>query len=207
MQPHVQLSARTTRVALVATTMIWLCAVCVGIALLTSYGNTPGPVSNNGPSWPTGSRLELSQNGSTLVLFAHPHCPCTRATLGELEKVAATQADKLNCWVVFVKPASVEDGWDQTDLWKTAESIPGVHIVQDVDGVEARRFGATTSGQTILYSQRGERIFSGGITFARGHSGDNAGRTAIQAYLNDGSSKFSQTPVFGCPLETPRAAR
>ncbi len=206
MKPHPQFSARTTRVALVAITGIWLGAVCVGIAMLTSYGNTPGPVSNNGPGWPAGSGLELSRHGATLVLFAHPHCPCTRATLGELEKIAA-HADKLNCWVVFLKPASAEDGWNQTDLWKTAESIPGVHVVQDVDGVEARRFDATTSGQTILYSQRGERLFSGGITLARGHSGDNAGRTAIEAYLNGGSSEYSQTPVFGCPLETPGAAR
>ena len=207
MKPQLQFSARTSRVALVATTGIWLGAVCVGIALLTSYRNTPGPVSNNGPIWPAGSRLELSQNGSTLVLFAHPHCPCTRATLGELEKIAATQADKLNCWVVFLKPASTEDGWDQTDLWTTAKAISGVHVVCDVDGVEARRFDATTSGQTILYSQRGERIFSGGITLARGHSGDNAGRAAIEAYLKGGSLEYSQTPVFGCPLETPGAAR
>jgi hypothetical protein len=123
-----------------------------------------------------------------------------------LEKIAA-RTHNLNCRVVFVNPASVEEGWDQTDLWKTAESIPGVQVVRDIDGIEARRFGATTSGETILYSQRGERLFSGGITSARGHAGDNAGRTAIEAYLKNGSSDFSQTPVFGCPLETPGAAR
>jgi hypothetical protein len=76
-------------------------------------------------------------------------------------------------------------------------------MVHDHDGVEARRFGAATSGQVILYDARGTLLFSGGITPARGHSGDSTGRDAILALLIDGSSEASETPVFGCSLFDP----
>ena len=47
---------------------------------------------------------------------------------------------------------------------------------------------------------RGDLLFSGGITFARGHAGDNAGRTAIEACAAGQSPGYRQTPVFGCPI-------
>ena len=33
--------------------------------------------------WPAAGALQLSTAGKTLVMFVHPHCPCTRASLGE----------------------------------------------------------------------------------------------------------------------------
>ena len=38
-----------------------------------------------------------------------------------------------------------------------------------------QRFGAETSGQTLLYDRDGRLLFSGGTTGSRGHDGDNAG--------------------------------
>ena len=87
-------------------------------------------------------------------------------------------------YVVFLKPSSMPDGWEQTDLWKTAAALPNATVVRDDDGREAERFGAATSGQTMLYDARGSLLFSGGITGARAHAGDNAGRSAIVALLN-----------------------
>jgi hypothetical protein len=43
-------------------------------------------------------------------------------------------------------------------------------------------------------------MFSGGITDARGHAGDNDGRDAVEAYLTGGVPGCTQTPVFGCPI-------
>jgi hypothetical protein len=101
---------------------------------------------------------------------------------------------------VFTKSAGAATDWEKTRLWRTAAAIPGVHVVSDVDGVEAQRFHAETSGQTMLYSKRGKLLFNGGITFARGHSGDNAGRTAIETWLANRSAEYRQTPVFGCRM-------
>jgi len=77
-------------------------------------------------------------------------------------------------------------------------------VVADDNGADAAVFDAATSGQTMLYDAGGRLMFSGGMTGARGHSGDNAGRTALTALINDGRSDTSRTPVFGCLLGTVR---
>ena len=70
-----------------------------------------------------------------------------------------------------------------------------------LEGREAARFGAATSGQTFLYDARGGLLFSGGITGARAHAGDNAGRSAVVTLLNGtGGPAAPRTSVFGCPL-------
>jgi hypothetical protein len=107
---------------------------------------------------------------------------------------------RLKAYVLFLKPTGFSDDWEKTDLWQSAASIPGVYAVADDGGVEASRFHAATSGQTILYDKDGHLIFSGGITASRGHSGDNAGRSAIVSLVNAGSAESSETYVFGCPL-------
>ena len=112
-----------------------------------------------------------------------------------------TQArGRVTAYVLFVKPANLAEGWEKTDLWASATAIPGVSVVEDDDGIEARRFHAATSGQTMLYDKNGKLIFSGGMTGARGHEGDNAGRTAIVSLLTADQANESETPVFGCPL-------
>ncbi|QDU99134.1 thioredoxin domain-containing protein [Lignipirellula cremea] len=184
----------------IAIGFLWVSASCGGLAVLAMYANSPGPSSAGPRQWPSDSSLQLNEQGSTLILFAHPRCPCTRATLGELEKIVARFQDSVTPWVVFYKPAGSDDRWDQTDLRATAAAIPGVHVVSDPGGIETRRFGANTSGETLLYNNQGELLFNGGITRARGHAGDNDGRSAIESSLSGVAPSCSQTPAFGCPI-------
>ena len=78
--------------------------------------------------------------------------------------------------------------------------LPGLTIWDDEGGALARRFGVRTSGHVLLYDSKGRLLYSGGITPARGHRGDNlrprrgAGRAVRQG------SRQSSTPAFGCPL-------
>src|SRR5215472_11422328 len=109
-------------------------------------------------------------------------------------------AGRIAAHVLFVDPPGVSEGWDQTDLWSTAVAIPGVDVMRDRGGIEARRFGATTSGQVLLYDGAGRLMFRGGITSARGHEGDNVGRARIAALLAHSDATPRQSPVFGCPL-------
>jgi hypothetical protein len=132
-------------------------------------------------------------------MLAHPHCPCTRASIRELARLIAQAQGRVTAYALFVKPAGSSDDWEKTDLCQSAASIPGVSVVVD-DGVEAGRFHAVTSGQTVLYDAEGHLLFSGGITGSRGHSGDNAGRTAIVSLLNTGEAERMESSVFGCPL-------
>ncbi len=108
--------------------------------------------------------------------------------------------DHLNARVVFLKPISTSADWEKTDLWRKASSIPGVIVCADEGGIEARRFHSETSGQTLLYDPARRLRFQGGITFARGHAGDNPGRAALQELLLKGHASQIKTPVFGCSL-------
>jgi hypothetical protein len=107
---------------------------------------------------------------------------------------------RVDVHVFFLQPAGMNAEWAQTDTWRDATRIPGVTVHRDDDGQVARLFGAETSGHTALYSGGGRLLFYGGITAARGHSGDNTGRDAVQALLFHQPAPQTNTPVFGCSL-------
>src|SRR5689334_12153127 len=64
-----------------AFTVLSASAVAVGVGCLWRFENTPGPSPSPTREWPDASRVHLASDRFTLVLFAHPHCPCTRATI------------------------------------------------------------------------------------------------------------------------------
>jgi hypothetical protein len=179
---------------------VWLMGAIAGLFMVWSYDNTPGVAATAPGTWPAETMLARATDRPTLVLLAHPQCSCTRATLGELAEALARAKSLPQTYVVFLKPSSMPDGWEKTELWKTAAALPGAIVVTDDDGREAERFGAVTSGQTFLYDAGGALLFSGGITGARAHAGDNAGRSSIVALLNRGQAVSAATNVFGCSL-------
>jgi len=183
-----------------AVAVVWLCLATVGLAVLWQYDNAPGEAANAPGSWPSRSHLIRATDAPTLVMLAHPQCSCSRASLGELAELLARTDVQPRTYVVFLKPASFGEGWEQTDLWQTAKRLPDVSVVRDDDGVEARSFGAATSGQTLLYDRAGHLQFSGGITGSRAHQGDNAGRQSLLTLLNGGRNARAATNVYGCPL-------
>jgi len=190
------MSARRRLVILVAA--IWSCAVGCGLGALWTYEAMPSPAAAAPLRWPVNSSLHYVSGGATLVMLAHPKCPCTRASIGELGEVMARCKGRLSAYVLFIKPGGVSRDWEKTDLWCSAVAIPQVEVFLDHDGVEARRFGAASSGQTLLYDGYGRLIFAGGITAARGHYGDNDGVDAIVSLVNGGSVDGNNTLVFGC---------
>lgn len=142
----------------------------------------------------------MSASGDTLIMLAHPHCPCTRASVSELANVMARVQGKVRAYVLFLKPHDSDHSWDDTDLRRSAAAIPGVAVLSDIDGVEAKRFGAETSGHTMLFNPSGRLLFSGGITESRGHAGGNAGESAIVSLVNTHTADRATTFVFGCSL-------
>jgi hypothetical protein len=178
----------------------WLLTVSAVMAAILTYSNTPGPTGKVPLQWPPQSQISPDVLRPTLVLFAHPHCPCTRASIGELEQLMARCQGKVSAQVWFLQPAGLPEDWSQTDLWRTASKIPGVTVHADVGGREAECFQAQTSGQTLLYDRNGRLMFHGGITLSRGHAGDNPGRSALEDLLEHATAGTTQTPVFGCSL-------
>jgi hypothetical protein len=179
---------------------IWLGAAIAGLAVLWRYENAPGESAHAPTHWPSQTTIARATDRPTLVMLAHPHCSCTRASLAELAEVIARARVRPKTYVVFMAPEAFGNGWETTDLWHTAAGLADVTVLRDADGGEARRFGAETSGQTLLYDEHGLLVFSGGITGARAHAGDNLGRQSLIALLNRAPAERSGTSVFGCPL-------
>ena len=180
--------------------VLWACTAGAGLGYLVWYSNAPGTTGAPPRKWPVGSAMQPNGERSTLMMFIHPRCPCTRASLEELARIQARCTGLADVYAVFVRPPGVPNGWERADNWRTAAAIPEVHMVVDEDGAEARRFGATTSGHVQLYGAEGNLKFSGGITGARSHAGDNAGADAVQSWLRRGIADHRETFVFGCPL-------
>jgi hypothetical protein len=180
--------------------VLWLCAAVSGVVYLARYENTPAAADASYPSiYPLNSRIVQDPQHSTLIFFAHPKCPCTRASLHELARLMLDLDGKLDAYVVFSKPKDADEGWTETDLYENARAIPNVHVVIDLDNRETDLFGAQTSGLTLVYDQSGTLRFNGGITGGRGHEGDNAGRSSVFDIVNNDAST-AQSPVFGCPI-------
>jgi hypothetical protein len=191
---------KKNRLILIGAVALWLLMIGTGVGVLWNYESTPGVAAAAPDRWPADSRIKLAADRATLVMLAHPHCPCTRASIGELARLMTQAQGRVTAYVLFIKPPNFADGWEQTDLLASAAAIPGVSVVRDDEGVEASRFHAATSGQTMLYDTEGKLLFSGGITSARGHAGDNAGRTAVVSLITTDEAEQRETPVFGCPL-------
>ena len=192
-----------TKSILLILTSIWLGLVGYGVGILTIYEDTPGRPGPIPTDWPSQSLIPLAQDRPTLVMFAHPECPCTRASIGELAELMTYCQNRVKAHVVFLYPKGTSEDWLHTDLWRSAEAIPGVLVQADEDALEAGRFKATTSGQVVLYNAGGKLLFRGGITSSRGHYGDNSGLSAITAMVNGETPRVRETPVFGCPLLDP----
>jgi hypothetical protein len=180
--------------------VVWAGAVVTGMNVLWRYRSTASASATTSDRWPDGSRLARDKARPTLVMFIHPHCPCSRATISELAELMERDRDRASVRVLFVKPDGTEEGWERTDSWNSANRIPGVVVETDRGGTEAVRFGAHTSGQALLFDAHGGLLFQGGITGGRGHVGNNLGRARVEALLEGRTPDRSTSPVFGCAL-------
>ena len=199
-----------SRNKIIVTTVLalcWMAALGYGMQLLWKYETTPGPVATVAMDWPSGSIVPRQSDKPTLLMVAHPQCPCTRASIAELAKIMAHAPDGVTATVLFVKPSGAGSDWDDTDLRRSAAAVPGVSVKTDVNGVEAARFGAKTSGHTFVFDRNGSLVFSGGITATRGHEGGNAGENAVLSALRQQTPDRRGTSVFGCSLAQRGACR
>lgn len=168
--------------------------------MLLQYSHTPGAAGGSPSVYPAASSLPLDPKVPTLMMFLHAQCPCSRASVGELERIVARCSGRFVARVIFVQPEGLPEADMETDLWKSAMSIPGIQVLADGNGGESRRFCAETSGHTVVYAPNGQLLFQGGITHSRGHAGDNAGRDAAIAAVETATPDLAKTPVFGCAL-------
>jgi hypothetical protein len=169
---------------------MWCGLVGLGLSAYFVHSTTRGESGVTPGVWPDDATLVRGRK-ATVVMFVHPTCPCSRSSLAELRTVV--DAGAASVVVVFAGPDVTGPAWD------IAGRIPQVMRVVD-DGSEAARFGARTSGYTVVYDRDGKLRFAGGITGSRGHTGANVGTDTVRQILAGATDTLTSHPVFGCPI-------
>jgi hypothetical protein len=177
--------------------IFWAILVLVGGMLLVKYQMAPGE-QKPGPERLPESQTHQGQSLSEMLVFLHPKCPCSRATVEELDRLMADTTGKLKVKAYFVGPQNAADDWTQSPLVVRARSIPNIEVAYDAGGAHAKAFGALTSGQAFVFDPKGKKVYQGGLTASRGHEGANEGCASIVEYVKTGKLPPSQPPVFGC---------
>lgn len=178
----------------------WTAFVVAGLWVAGDYAATAGTRGEAPIAWPSTASFSPSPGKKTLVMFAHPRCPCTRASLSELDRLMAAASDDVEAYVLIARPAALDAAWVETDLVAHARRIPRTRVVEDPGSLEAARFGAETSGHLFVYDERGTLELSGGLTAARGHEGQSLGRDDVLAVLSRRAPVTRTHEVFGCPI-------
>ena len=191
--------------ALTGCVAVWGLVLAAGWSSLTAYGFRCEVASEGTPAkWPAGSRIARCADRRLLVVFLHPKCPCSHATISELERMLVPQlhdADRgPDVAIVACMPPALTDPWLRTSLMQRAARLPRAKVYADAGGVEAARFAATTSGEIVLVGAGGERLYAGGVTQSRGHVGGNVGADTVARLLRGESETGVALPALGCRL-------
>jgi len=183
--------------------VIWAALVLGAAVKLVRYQMTPGAAAARPApaAWPEESPFARDTRRMTLIMFLHPQCPCSRASVNELSMVMSRCGNGVDARVFVVSPRNAPTDFTQGELFRKAQGIEGVSVGTDPDARTAHEFAATTSGDVLLYGADGRLLFKGGITDGRGHEGDNDGLESVLAIVQGGQPARRQTPVFGCSLE------
>lgn len=183
-----------------ALAAIWLAAGMLGWGALLQHTFQPAPTADVPPHWPTGAVSAPSSANFRIVVFAHPCCPCTHATLHKLDESLTRLPGDTSIRVVFVT-----SGLNPADISGSpgvafARRLPGVELQFDQTGEISRRFHATVSGEVFAFDRTGRLMFHGGLTAGRGHLGDSVGQQQLESLLRGAARKPFKAPVFGCSL-------
>lgn len=196
------------------TLLISVWGVLVGIAVWSmftyEFADEYGYAGQMVTHWPADTHIAPAPGRPTLLLFLHPKCPCSRATLAEMERtwVLQNKPDEFSPQLVVVAtvPPDQPNDWLTTDIVEQARRLSGAKLVVDPGGREAQRFGATTSGTVMWFDADGKCLYAGGITSSRGHEGGNVGRDCVEQLMRGEAPSETRMPALGCRLCLPDAA-
>jgi hypothetical protein len=198
----------------VAEMGVWILLATAGWYSLTAYGFKTDAAQADGSdptSWPAESSLEREPGRNQLLVFLHPKCPCSFATVTELQRLLFTaqqsgkQLPQLHVVACVPETGAERLQWQNTRLLSRAKELSEQHLHFDIGGVEANRFAARTSGTVLMFDEHGRRLYSGGITAARGHEGPNVGAESVAKLISGTSEPMVELPPLGCRLVGPSA--
>jgi hypothetical protein len=196
------LNENTKPLIIVGLIMLWGASVVLGLHLLWKFQSTPGPqLAASAPTWPTAAGFQAAPAGLTLLMFVHPRCPCTVASVGELRRVTRDLPHVPQIHLVILQPSQPDERWQNNELVQQAQQLPGSAVHWDQGGQLARLFGSSTSGQVLLYNAAGNCLFRGGVTDLRGQEGPSTEGHVLQRCIVSGLAADRHYPVYGCALQ------
>src|SRR5204862_1754432 len=99
----------------IGAAVLWGLGVAAGSWYGFHYETTVATTARAQDRWPGNGLCTLSSRCPTLVMFAHPRCPCTRASLNELALLMTHCQHRVEAHVVFFQPDSTAADWAKTD--------------------------------------------------------------------------------------------
>ncbi|QDV47128.1 hypothetical protein Enr13x_70370 [Stieleria neptunia] len=182
----------------------------IGFIQLTDYSSRPGRAGQAPRQLTDLALLEASWTGDvpgiplgempTLLVFYHPKCPCTAATVRVLERLQPRFKPTLRIIAVAYCPPDQDDAWIESRTTTALSNLTGTQTVIDRGGKLSEQFGALVSGHLLLYGADGRLTFSGGITPYRGHEGDSPSSLDLLRRINAPPDDCGQWAVFGCSI-------
>ncbi|KLU07422.1 putative transmembrane protein [Rhodopirellula islandica] len=189
---------------LIRVAVLWGCLLAGLFFALIAYGNTAGPSEPppaTGPvEHPTSVSRSTNSSDWELVMAVHPKCPCTVASVNELQRLLRQVDNQLTCRFLVYHPADTNSDWMDGKITSRLSRIPHASIQADEAGKAAMELGMKTSGAVVVFDPHGKPRFHGGITASRNHEGDNLGVRSISMLLRGQTPPLTSTPVFGCRL-------
>src|SRR5690348_5579320 len=86
---------------IIAAVVLWVPAVTFGISVLWKYSTTEGHPAAPPVNWPANAPIKRKKGRPTLLMFAHPQCQCSSASIGELAIIMAHAGGQLDAQVLF----------------------------------------------------------------------------------------------------------
>jgi hypothetical protein len=177
---------------------LWTMGLLVAVALFTMWAaREEQKASAKSHNWPEGAPLTLDPARLTLLLFVHPQCRGTEATLQTLARVMERCAGHANVTIMMYEDPALLAHWKGSPIKSEAESIPGAMVREDHMGEAADFFDVATSGSALLFAPDGSLLYRGGITPGLGQAGEGE---VLQTWLIEGRG-VRHEPVFGCSLQ------
>jgi hypothetical protein len=177
---------------------VWVLLLAGGSGYLAAHSARAGTAGPAPQVWP--ADLSRRNDRWTVVLAAHPRCPCTRASADELIGALAGATEDYELIVLAYRPAD-DAAFADTGVVRRLGALEHTTVIEDVESALAARFGAMTSGHAAVFDPTGSLRFSGGLTPSRGHAGPNTGAATLRALLRGGQPPAEAAPVYGCPLD------
>ena len=191
---------RSSSIKVIIGLSLWTFLSLYGFFYLLQYDHKESAYANISQDFPKEWLPLPPENKKAVVLNLHPHCPCSKASLREYQRIISRYSQQVVPTVVFYKPEGKLDSWVHGDLYHNISNY-NIHKVIDEDGRRMEEVGIMTSGHVLVYDDCGKLLYQGGITASRGHEGTNRGSLQVEAVIA-GSSPLHQQhfPVFGCEI-------